>query len=38
MSRGQDQLDFTQVEAKAVIQPDRLIDDLSWKAVAAVQI
>jgi len=36
--RCQDQLDLSQAEAEAVIQPDRLIDDLCWKAEASVGI
>src|SRR3954463_9655275 len=34
-SRSQDQLDVTQAEAETVIQPGRLLDDLSWKVEAA---
>ena len=37
-SRGQDQFDFPQAQAEAVIQPDGLIDDLGRKAEAAVGI
>jgi hypothetical protein len=31
---GQDQLDVTQAEAETVIQPDRMLDDLGWMALA----
>jgi hypothetical protein len=37
-SRRQDQLDFAQAEAEAVLQPDRLIDDVGRKAEAAVRV
>jgi hypothetical protein len=37
-SRRQDQFDFPQAQAKAVIQPDSLVDDFSRKAVAAVRV
>jgi hypothetical protein len=37
-SRRQDQLDFAQAEAEAVVKPDRLVDDLGRKAVAAVRV
>ena len=37
-SRREDQFDFAQAEAEAVIQPDRRIDDVSREAVAAVRI
>jgi hypothetical protein len=36
--RGQDQFDFPQAQAEAVIQPDRLVDDYGWKAATAVRI
>ena len=37
-ARGQDQLDFPQAQAEAVIQPDRLIDDFGRKAEATVRV
>jgi hypothetical protein len=37
-SRREDQFDFAQAEAEAVIQPDGLIDDFSREAVSAVGI
>src|SRR5829696_7527237 len=36
--RCQEQLDFAQAQAEAVIQPDVLVDDFSRKAAAAVRV
>jgi hypothetical protein len=35
---GQDQFDLSQAQAEAVIQPDRMLDDLGRKPEAAVRI
>jgi hypothetical protein len=35
---SKDQLNVTQAEAEAVIQPDGMLDDLDWKAKAAVRV
>src|SRR3954453_17656215 len=35
---SEDRLDVTQAEAEAVIQPDRMLDDLGWEAKAAVRV
>ena len=35
---GQDQLDVTQAQAEAVIEPDRVLDDLSRKAEATIRV
>jgi hypothetical protein len=37
-SCGEDQLDFAQAQAEAVIQPDGLVDDFGWEAEAPVRI
>jgi hypothetical protein len=35
---GQEQLDVPEAQAEAVVQPDRVADDLAGEAVAAVQV
>src|SRR4051812_25577493 len=35
---GQDQLDVTQAQAEAMVEPDSVLDDLSRKAKAAIRI
>jgi hypothetical protein len=35
-ARGQHLLDHAQAEREAEIQPDRVADDLGWKAMAGV--
>jgi len=35
---GEDQLDVTQAQAEAVIQPDRMLDHLGWIAKATIRI
>jgi hypothetical protein len=37
-SRRKDQFDFTQAEAEAVVEPNRLVDDFGRKTEAAVRI
>ena len=37
-ARGQDQLDIAQAQAEAVIEPDRVLDDLSRKAKATIRV
>jgi hypothetical protein len=37
-SGREDQLDLSKAQAEAVIQPDRLVDDVSWKAEATVRV
>src|SRR6201981_2438450 len=37
-TRRQDQLNISQAQAEAVIEPDRMLDDRGWEAKAAIRV